>query len=447
MVPTAVFIGPDELHFGEAALALGADAPERLIRDFLPAEGQVGTAVVVAGEEFSSADLYAWMVEAVTARVAHERGAPPAGVWVVVPAEWSEAQLDTLADAFDRDGQSGVDFVAASEALASRYSHLDPSDSALTVIVCDLDGTRLATSIERVSSEEASRPLGVPILAPVLDDGVGSAALDRSAVESVALAMNSAGVDVGDVDAIVLTGVSDRLDEFVRLLADRFGDPIATDPQPALAAALGAALLLEREATAAQPGAPADRPTIAPAALVATAGSSHARHPRTTRSWFRRSPGLVALGVGVAALMGGIAVASAFAIAGVATPPGDTVTPATSEVAEAGPVGDPGARATPAATATPTAQPTPAPTVPPTIAEPVVREVPQTPARPRAVVPAPRAPATVAPAPAAPKPPATTPVQTPVPEQTEEPVPETTEEPVPETTERPAPAESETPAP
>ena len=451
-LPTAVYIGPDQLHFGEAALALGAGAPERLIRDFLPADGEAGTTFVVAGEEFSSADLYAWMVDAVTSRVSQERGGAPTGIWVVVPAPWSEMQLRIIAEAFDRDGQSEVDFIGAPEALASRYSQLDPSDSALTVIVCDLDETTLTTSIERISAGGASRPLGDPILAPVLDGGVGSSALDRRAVESVALGMHDSGVDLDDVDAIVLTGVSDRVDEFGRVLADRFGDPIATDPQPALAAALGAALLLEREATAAQLSAPAVRPAIGAPALVATAGARRAQQPpRTVRSWFRRPPGLVALGVGVAALVGGIAVASAFAIGGVAPPPGGGVTPPTSDVTDAEPVDDPGERATPAATATPTAPPEPAPTVPPAIADPVESSAPQTPARPRAVVASPRPPATVVPAPAPPAPPTTSPVPpddaTPAP--TEDPVEETpppVEETPPPVEETPPPVE-ETPPP
>ena len=448
-MPTAIYVGPDELYFGESALERGADDPERLIRDFLPGEGALDAAIVVAGEDFSRADLYAWTVDAVARRVAGERGSAPSGIWLVVPAVWTDAHLEAIADAFGRDGQV-VDFIAAPEALAARYSQLDPADSDLTLVLCDLDDRALAISIERASARRGSRPLAAPIVAPVVRDGAADADLDRHAVDSIARGLQDAGIHVDQVDAIVLTGVSDRVSEFERLLIDRFGDPIGTDPQPALASAFGAALLLAREAAAAQTRA------STPTAALATAtsdphtptGVTHTPQPARAASasrWYRRPTGLVALGVGVL-LAGAATVGGAYAIGGIGSPADEAqVTPAVTEVQVAN---DPADVPVPAAKPT-TPAPAPAPAVPPAAEEtddstpPVSTPrvpgatTPRTPATPSTPVtdPAP------APAPAQPAPPVVTPEPTPdpVPTTTPEPTPEPTEEPTPEPTEEPTP--------
>ncbi|HYJ48742.1 MAG TPA: hypothetical protein VEX12_02405 [Microbacterium sp.] len=454
-MPTAVYVGAEELYFGESAVERGVDDPERLIRDFLPGEGALDTPIVVAGEDFSRADLYAWTVDAVARRVAGERGAAPSGIWLVVPAVWSDAHLQVIADAFDRDGQA-VDFIAAPEALAARYSQLDPADADLTLVICDLDERTLATSIERASPRRGSRPLAAPILASVLHDGVGKADLDQRAIDSIARGLQDAGVELGEVDAIVLSGVSERVGEFESLLADTFGDPIATDPHPALASSLGAALLLAREAGVLRAGAaPIPAVPLATVALSAPAaiGVTHSAQSAGTgiaSKWYRRPVGVVALGVGVL-LAGAATVGGAYAIGGIGSSVEDArVTPGTTEVQVANDPAD-----SPAPATSPTTAPVPAPVpepVPPTASEP--EDDSSAPANPR--VPnaaAPRAPGTPgpvadpAPAPAEPAPPVVTPEPTPdpVPTTTPEPEPEPTEEPTP--TPEPTPSESSSPTP
>ncbi|SFR86459.1 hypothetical protein SAMN04487846_0073 [Microbacterium sp. cf046] len=423
-MPTAVYVAPDRLFFGEEAIARGDAEPSRLIRDFVPGVGDPAAVQTIDGERFAAADLYAWTVDNVAQRVASSRGAQPAGIWAVIPAWWVETQVDAVAEAFDRDGRTAVELITAPEALASRYARTDPSNPDLTLVVCDVDDHALQAAFVRQMPGTRSRQISPPIHSPISPSGAQDDAVDARAVDSVALALSAAGVEIDMIDAIVLSGASDRLGDFSRLLAARFGDPIETDPHPGWATAAGAALALGREEIAQLPAAPV---VAAPPVRVAAP------------AWYRRPAWLAAIGVGAAALVSGAAVAGAFAIGSVAPSGGETDPPAadlssTAERASSG-------TSTPTPSVTP--QPTPDAVPPPTAADPIAPDSPTEPVSREAPDSATPSTPVLAPAPTNPSPTAAPPASTPAPTLTPDPTPS----PAPEPTMEPSPTPEPTPEP
>ena len=90
--------------------------------------------------------------------------------------------------------------------------------------------------------------------------------------------LDSAGVDPGDLAAIVLVGGSSRIPLVSEMLSAEFGRPLAIDNHPKHDVALGAAI---RGTPAARPAAarPAPTPTAAQTAAAAAAGGRGDRPP------------------------------------------------------------------------------------------------------------------------------------------------------------------------
>lgn len=450
-MPTAVFVSPDDLLFGVDAIAAGEAEPDRLVADFV---GDATGVLAIDGQEFARADLLAWLIDAAINQVEFAQDASPAGVWVVVPAEWNDDRLDEIMAALDRDGRTEVDFVTLPEALAERYDSLDPADAELNIIVCDADEHRLSAAIVRIVPGGEVSLLSAPVTAALGTDE----ALDdrlRAAVESLGDALEAAGLDDDDLDAVVLSGSFAGLERVQQLLSEEFGDPIDIDPQPAMAAAHGAAFALAREGlespavgpTSAAalvpvpslvppapelpvasaelvpaqlvPTAPAelvrDTPTelaaifaAAPTAVIdpvpvtfdsITAVDAPAAEPKLTRPWFRRPAGIVGIGTAAAAVIVALGFGTVFAIGGgigsdTSVEEADT-TPSPQQRTTA--TSTPTPTRTPSASAKPTPTPTPTPSAPGAVPDPFNTTPPYTPpqiAEPP-VVPAPAPPATV----------------------------------------------------
>lgn len=437
-LPAAVFVAADELLFGDAAIERGAAEPDSVSRDFFPHEGAPDPSLVLAGEEFSRIDLYAWMVDAIVSQVAEDRGARASGIWVVVPDLWSDAQLDAVADAFDRDGRAEVDFITVSEALAGRFWQLEETEATdLTAVIADLEERTLTTRIARISPDGGSMPIGAPIVAPVIQSGVDSAHLERLAIRSIIDGLQRAGIGLEAVDVISLSGASPRVDEFEQLLMDAFGDPIAVDPDPAAAAALGASFALARESDLA-----AALVTVGASSL----GTSHAvaRSGPGSTKWYRRAAPVAAIGIAAIVLAGGAAFAS---VAGFASgrSTGDDTEASQSGSTETASVND----APPSAAPSESPSSTPSPVVSQAPPDPGAVDPPSAPANPRIPNPTPQVPSApvttpVPPAQAAPLPAETNPPAAPDPvvsnpadppsdELPESPDPETSQEPTPTT--------------
>ena len=395
--PTAVYISTDEILFADDALAHGLDDPARLIQDFITSVGDPSAVYTIDDVQFTATDLYAWTVDNIAGRVAAVRHAEPTGIWAVIPAWWSEDRVDALAAALDRDGRTEVDFITATKALASRYLLTDPANPDLTVIVCDVDEHALQAAIVRQVPGTRSRQISPPIHSLISPAWARDDAVDEHAVDLLALAVSEAGVDIDAVDAIVLAGFSERVADFGRLLAARFGDPIDTDPHPDWASAAGAAVALARE--------------IAPAGRRGNDGCSPRRADlaRAAPAWYRRPARLATIGVGAAALVSVVVVASAFAIGGI----GPSETETDPPVSEISPIDERASTGVPSASPSATPLPTTDAAVPPTITEPSVPETPTAPVSRRPNSPAPVAPVpstpAVAPAPTTPDPPAPAP--------------------------------------
>ena len=472
-MPTAVFVAPDDLVFGDDAVVRGRAEPERLIGDFVSLIPDPAAVIVVDGEEFAPAALYAWMIDAVVTRVTRLRGAPPLATWAVVPVHWDDECVDAILDALDRDGHADVDVITVPDALTSRYAQVEPFDADLTLLLCDMDERALAAAVVRATPEGRSRVIGAPIVAPLSGDAGARAARDTHALDAIVAGLADAGVVVDDLDAILLSGPSTELARMEGLLADRFGDPIGTDSEPALAAALGAVLALAQEEIALRGHAPA-LVTGAPVAVVSTANGRPATDTHVVaavgrgRRWYRRPVGLLALGA-ASLVLAGAAFGSIFVLDAVASSGEGEAVPSPSRSVATLPSGASTGPAAPSATPSSTPAPTSAPTTAPVPPE-VGAAPPQTPSNPRipstssprvAPAPAPAPPAAVAP-PAPPPPaapdvvvppaePAPDPVDTPAPEsvETTQPEPVETTAPTPDSTETgtPAPEDSATPAP
>lgn len=465
-MPTAVFVAADDLVFGDDALVRGRAAPERLIGDFVSLIPDPAAVIVVDGEEFSPPALYAWMIDAVVARVTRLRGAPPLATWAVVPAHWEDERVDAILDELDRDGHADVDVITVPDALTSRYAEVEPYDADLTLLVCDVDEREIAAAVVRATPEGRSRLMGAPIVAPL--PAGASAGADGRALEAIVAGLAGAGVDADDLDAILLSGPSTDLPRVEQLLADRFGDPIGTDTEPAMATALGAVLALAQEQLALSAHATAPL-AGATAALVATASGRTGADTHVVaaagrgRRWYRRPVGMLALGA-ASLVLAVAAFGSVFVLDAVASSGDEQAGPSPSPTVATLPSGTPTSSAAPSATPSSPPAPAPAPAPPEADAAP-----PPTPSNPRipnsasprvAPAPAPVPPA-AAPPPAAPAPPAPNvvppaepvpdPVSTPSPEpvETTEPEPVQTTEPTPDPTETgtPEPDVSETPAP
>ncbi len=150
----------------------------------------------------------------------------------------------------------------------------------------------------------------------MIEDGV------ERTVEVLAEALESAGVDAADLEAILLTGGSSRIPRVAELLSERFDRPIAIDADPKAIVALGAARALADPlgarptavvlATAA--GAVAVEQVADADAAVASFGGLEglgAASATAKRRWFERLPATAAMASGALVLASGIVLASA----------------------------------------------------------------------------------------------------------------------------------------
>jgi actin-like ATPase involved in cell morphogenesis len=135
--------------------------------------------------------------------------------------------------------------------------------------------------------------------------------LERT-VDAFQDALDAAGVDHADIDAILLTGGTSRIPRVAQVLSDRFDCPIALDADPKAIIALGAARAASdaAQAAAAVAADAADEDDAAIAVLDSPAPA--AATPR--RGWFRRVPSGAYVTVGAAVLITGLGLAGAPAL-------------------------------------------------------------------------------------------------------------------------------------
>ncbi len=269
----------------------------------------------------------------------------------------------------------GVDFDDAvfahvRDAVGEAWDALDPDDPAVQTAVAGL--RRECTAAKETLS--ADTEVMIPVLLPGLHTMVrlGRAEFEdmirpavAETVEALRRAVASAGVEPGELDAVLLVGGSSRIPLVAQLVSAELGRPVAVDADPKAVVAAGAALAAralhlpahrpEPEPAEAGAGAPAS-PPLAFDAAPSTEVATGRRVPRTAVLAGAAAAVAVALGLSasVAAGIGPVTVD-----APVAAPAADTavaagpVDPWTGDPLAVG-VPDPGATAgTPEAVTTP----------------------------------------------------------------------------------------------
>ena len=148
----------------------------------------------------------------------------------------------------------------------------------------------------------------------MIEDGV------ERTIDVLATALETAGVDSAELDAILLTGGSSRIPRIAELLSERFDRPIAIDADPKAIVALGAARAMADPrtgvSTALAVAVPAGALALAPDEDMTDAdtellGDTGAAAATARRRWFERVPATAAIAGGALVLATGIVLASA----------------------------------------------------------------------------------------------------------------------------------------
>lgn len=200
------------------------------------------------------------------------------------------ARLDTTALAGDTSGRMALAALRR-ECVDAKESLSFDSEAVVPVL---LSGDQRSVRLSRDEFEVM-----------IADD------LDRT-VDAFEDALERAGVDLDDVDAILLTGGTSRIPRVAQVLSERFDRPIALDADPKAIIALGAARAAADAArAAAEPAhdvpslaADDDDPALRPEPHAPTAGAAR-------RSWFRRAPVAAYLTVGASVVLASLGIAGA----------------------------------------------------------------------------------------------------------------------------------------
>jgi molecular chaperone DnaK len=198
----------------------------------------------------------------------------------------TEAGWDILGEPEGIERLGGIDFDEAMfqhvvSSLGDAFEDLDPDDATAMAAVARLRRECVAAKEALASDTDASVPVMLPslqtevrvtrsefedLIRPALTESV--AALHR--------ALRTAGVEAGDVTAVLLVGGSSRIPLVAQLVGAELARPVAVDAHPKHGVALGAAITAADAGgatTGAQAGEAAREPA-APGALAAGAAGA-----------------------------------------------------------------------------------------------------------------------------------------------------------------------------
>ncbi|WP_460774516.1 Hsp70 family protein [Microbacterium sp. GXF7504] len=185
---SAVFVGPHDLLFGDAADRRSATDPARIVRDVVRRVGDQ-TPYFVESDPHRPEDLYAQIVAWVIAQVGEREGRDPDRVVLTVPAVWGEHRAGLVTEALERQGVMDVRLVGEPEAAAEHYESAAPLRAGQTIAVYDLGAGGFSSAVLRKTEDGALTPVGIPGHL----DSVGGRDLDDAVFEHV---LRTAGVDV-----------------------------------------------------------------------------------------------------------------------------------------------------------------------------------------------------------------------------------------------------------
>ncbi|MFD5213399.1 Hsp70 family protein [Microbacterium sp. NPDC058345] len=293
-----------DVRFGEEAVQLGLERPERLVREFTGAVGD-HVPIVVGGFAVSAEDLFARMVLWIVSAAATERGAAPGMVAIAHPTGWSGHRAGAVRARLAELGLDRVVLMPSAVVIAQQYA--SSAARGHTVAVYDLGGSIFEVTALRggrmlhepqavdVGGSDVDAALlrhvlaltGSPESGDARPDGsraellrtrravtaakealsfrsdasvpvelrgsTSSVRVTRSELEAMTApaitrtidaleqTLDAAQLDASDVDEIIVVGGSARIPLIAQLLSDRLDRPLTVPEAPQSAAAVSAA--------------------------------------------------------------------------------------------------------------------------------------------------------------------------------------------------------------
>uniref|UniRef100_UPI0013E36707 Hsp70 family protein n=1 Tax=Microbacterium sp. CPCC 204701 TaxID=2493084 RepID=UPI0013E36707 len=197
--PSAVFIGPDELLFGEAAERRGLAQPERLVREFKRRLGD-DIPVVVGGRAHPPEELFAGMVAWVVDAVAEREGRHPESIIATVPVAWGDYRRRLAFEALSRALSCQVELISEPVAAAWHYESTSPLADGQVLAVYDLGGGTFDVALVGKTHDGELTAIGA---AAGIGDFGGADFDDLILRRTIAAAGLSAAELAGDPDARV----------------------------------------------------------------------------------------------------------------------------------------------------------------------------------------------------------------------------------------------------
>lgn len=184
---SAVYVGDNDLIFGDAAERRGLSSPDRILRGVVARVGEE-TPYLVGEQRLMPADVFAASV-AWAVGVAREReGADPAAVTVTVPATWADHRTDAALMALARAGLETAHLLSAPRAVTVEYESATPVDAGHGVAVYDFGARDFTAVVLRADrGVDGLHVAGIPV--SVL--GLGGADIDDAILSRV---LDSAGL-------------------------------------------------------------------------------------------------------------------------------------------------------------------------------------------------------------------------------------------------------------
>ena len=185
--PSAVFVGENDLIFGDAAERRGLSSPDRVLRGVV---GRIGedAPYLVGHQRLMPADVFAATVAWVVDTVREREGADPAAVAVTVPATWADYRTAEVEAALAREGLGAAQLLSTPRAVTFEYETATPVKPGHGVAVYDFGAREFAAVVLRADrGVDGLHVAGVPVSVP----GLGGADIDDALLARV---LDSAGL-------------------------------------------------------------------------------------------------------------------------------------------------------------------------------------------------------------------------------------------------------------
>jgi actin-like ATPase involved in cell morphogenesis len=180
VIPSVVFASGEEILYGGQAERRGAAQPDGLAREFKRRVGDP-VPIVLSGTPYHAHRLIALVANWVVERVRTQLDAPPTGIAVTHPANWTKYQLELLQKGLDGVGLDAAHLISEPAAAAWDYANTTRLEAGALVLVYDLGGGTFDVALLRLEEdrfEHAVEPAGIERLGGIdFDESVFQFAL------------------------------------------------------------------------------------------------------------------------------------------------------------------------------------------------------------------------------------------------------------------------------